>query len=93
MIYSGKSDDGGILIVLMRERTRIEAAQACGFGLTPREAEILFWISEAKTNPEIAAITGINVRTIHKHVEHLFAKLRVENRLQAQRLGWELRRM
>jgi DNA-binding CsgD family transcriptional regulator len=93
LMYCGKTEDGGRVIALMRERTGIDADMTRGFGLTPREADVLFWISEAKTNPEIAAITGVSLRTIHKHVEHLFAKLGVENRLQAQRLGLELRRM
>lgn len=92
LMLCGKTGDGGFVITLMRERERIDATMTRSFGLTPREAEILYWLSEAKTNPEIAAITGAGVRTVHKHVEHLFAKLEVENRLQAQRLGWELRR-
>jgi DNA-binding CsgD family transcriptional regulator len=36
---------------------------------------------------------GISWRTIAKHMEHLFAKLEVENRLEAQRVGLELRRI
>ena len=93
LVYSGKTEDGGFLILLIRERAWIDAVLARNFALTQREAEMLFWLSEAKTNLEIAGITGINVRTIHKHMEHLFAKLMVENRQQAQRVGWELRRM
>jgi len=49
-------------------------------GLTPREAEVLFWISQGKTNPEIALIIGAARRTVATHVEHLLAKLEVENR-------------
>ena len=71
----------------------IDPATSAALGLTGREAEILFWISESKTNPEIATVLGISPRTIHKHVEHLFAKLNVANRLEAQRLGLELRRI
>ena len=80
------------MLALIRERMEIDPATARLHGLTPREAEILFWISEAKTRPEIGAILGISWRTIGKHMEHLFAKLGVENRLEAQRLGLELRR-
>ena len=48
--------------------------------MTPREGEIGLWLSEGKTNPEIAAITGISPRTGEKHVENILAKLGAENR-------------
>jgi DNA-binding NarL/FixJ family response regulator len=49
-------------------------------GLTPREAEVLYWIAQGKSNPDVAIILGANVRTVHKHVEHIFQKLGVESR-------------
>jgi DNA-binding CsgD family transcriptional regulator len=52
-------------------------------GLTRRENEILGWIVQGKSNPEIAQILGRSVRTVYKHVENLFAKLGVESRAQA----------
>ncbi len=85
--------EGMLLVALERERSAIGRALVDSMDLTPREAEILFWISEAKTNPEIATILGISPRTVHKHVEHLFAKLGVANRGAAQRLGWDARRL
>jgi len=56
-------------------------------GLSNREAEVLFWIAEGKTHPEIAAILGTSVRTIHKHAENIYRKLNLENRSAAMRLG------
>ena len=58
-------------------------------GLTPREAEVLFWISQGKTNPEIALIIGAARRTVATHVEHLLAKLEVENRACAALMAVE----
>jgi DNA-binding NarL/FixJ family response regulator len=52
-------------------------------GLTPREAEVLFWIAQGKSNPDIATILGTGVRTIHKHVENIFRKLGCETRAAA----------
>ncbi|MBI5692517.1 MAG: hypothetical protein HZC55_20740 [Verrucomicrobia bacterium] len=49
-------------------------------GLTPREAEVLYWIAQGKSNPDIATILSANVRTVHKHVEHIFQKLGLETR-------------
>jgi DNA-binding CsgD family transcriptional regulator len=51
--------------------------------LTPREAEVLFWISQGKSNHDIGVILGAKTATIRKHVEHIFAKLNVENRTAA----------
>jgi DNA-binding NarL/FixJ family response regulator len=58
-------------------------------GLTPREAEILFWVARGKTNPEIAMILGIGLTTVKKHLEATFAKLGVENRTAAAALALE----
>lgn len=49
--------------------------------LTPREKEILHWITEGKRDGEIATILGLSRGTVSKHVEHILAKLECENRL------------
>ena len=59
-------------------------------GLTPREAEILLWISEGKTNSEVAIIIGSRTRTVAKHLEHIFTKLGVETRTAAGVIAWEV---
>jgi DNA-binding NarL/FixJ family response regulator len=51
--------------------------------LTPRVAEVLLWIAQGKTNPEIAAILGISEGTVKKHVLEIFAALKVETRTAA----------
>jgi DNA-binding NarL/FixJ family response regulator len=52
-------------------------------GLTPREAEVLTWIAQGKSNYEIGMILTACTGTICKHVEHILAKLNVENRTAA----------
>lgn len=54
-------------------------------GLTPREAEILFWITQGKSNPEIAIILTMQLVTVKKHVQNILQKLGVENRTAALR--------
>ena len=49
--------------------------------MTRREGEVLHWIGQGKRNGEIAMILGISLRTVEKHIEHLFAKLGVETRV------------
>jgi len=51
--------------------------------LTEREAEVLTWIARGKGNYEIGVILGARQRTICKYVEHILAKLNVENRTAA----------
>lgn len=52
-------------------------------GLTPREAEVLFWVARGKTNDEIAIVLGVGRTTVKKHLESTFVKLSVENRTAA----------
>jgi DNA-binding CsgD family transcriptional regulator len=57
--------------------------------LTPREAEVLFWISQGKSNHDIGVILGAKTGTVCKHVEHIFGKLNVENRTAAAVIALE----
>ena len=51
--------------------------------LTPREAQVLLWIAQGKTNREIGQILTLSPRTVNKHLEQVFRKLGVENRTSA----------
>src|SRR6185503_17837484 len=52
-------------------------------GLTPRAAEALLWVSQGKTNSDIATILGISESTVKKHVQEIFENLGVETRSAA----------
>lgn len=52
-------------------------------GLSPREAEILLWMAQGKSNGDIAVICDISLGTVKKHVVHIFEKIDVENRAAA----------
>src|SRR6187401_2490174 len=49
-------------------------------GLTARATETLLWLSQGKTNSDIATILGITESTVKKHVQEIFEKLGVETR-------------
>jgi DNA-binding CsgD family transcriptional regulator len=68
------------LLILEEERTKVDYAALLRLGLTPREAEVLHWVGEGKTNPEIGTILRTRPRTVAKHLEKIFAKLGVETR-------------
>lgn len=55
--------------------------------LTPRESEVLMWISRGKSNRDIAEILTLSPRTVNKHLEQIYAKLGVENRAAAAALA------
>ncbi len=57
--------------------------QSAPVRLTSREHEILQWVAAGKTDGQIAAILGRSVRTVQKHLEHVYLKLGVENRTAA----------
>jgi DNA-binding NarL/FixJ family response regulator len=52
-------------------------------GLTPREAEVLFWLAQGKANADIAIILEMSMPTVKTHLGHIFTKLGVENRTSA----------
>jgi DNA-binding CsgD family transcriptional regulator len=52
-------------------------------GLTKREAEVLFEVTQGKTNPEIAATLSISTGTVRKYLEHIYSKLQVQTRAEA----------
>ena len=59
-------------------------------GLTPRQAEVLFWVAQGKTNAEIGMILDAAAPTVKKHLEHIFEKLAVENRASATLCALEM---
>lgn len=70
--------------LLLSEQTPAPSpAQLRSLGLTSREAEVLFWIAQDKTNDVIAILLSISKRTVEKHTERILAKLSVESRLGA----------
>jgi DNA-binding NarL/FixJ family response regulator len=52
-------------------------------GLTAREAEVLFWIAQGKTNPEIALILKTSPGTVKKQAQKVLERLGVDSRLGA----------
>lgn len=59
-------------------------------GLTPREAEVLLWVAQGKSNPEIAIILGASDKTIKVHLHKIFEKLGLDNRHAATLTALEI---
>lgn len=59
--------------------------------LSPREVEILKWVSSGKTYAEISIILSITERTVKFHMSNAMKKLGVSNAKHAVKLVMELR--
>jgi DNA-binding NarL/FixJ family response regulator len=81
----GAETGGGDWLIVMREESEQVAMEALSlaFGLTAREAEVLYWVAQGKTNRDIGDILGASPATAKKHLERIFAKLGVETRTAA----------
>jgi DNA-binding CsgD family transcriptional regulator len=80
-------------MLLLEERvTLITPAALEALGLSRREAEVLYWLVQGKTNPEIGTILHLRPSTVQTYVIRLYQKLGVETRNAAtlhvlERLG------
>jgi ATP/maltotriose-dependent transcriptional regulator MalT len=73
---------------LIRElRTRqphpVEPHQTLPAGLSAREFEVLHLIAAGQSNQQIAETLVLSVRTVERHINHIYAKLNVHSRTQA----------
>jgi DNA-binding NarL/FixJ family response regulator len=49
-------------------------------GLTEREAEVLLWVAQGKSNGDISIILSMAEATVKRHLSNVFPKLGVESR-------------
>jgi len=49
-------------------------------GITAREAEVLLWVSQGKSNSDIGTILGMSEKTVKQHLGSVFQKIGVEGR-------------
>ena len=71
-------------LLLLEEQTSVLSPhRLLVFGLTRREAEVMIWVGQGKTDAEIAGILGASPYTVIKHLQHVFEKLGVKTRTAA----------
>jgi len=76
-------DQSAPLLLLHEEGIELAPEPLQSLGLSRREAEVLAWVAQGKTNPEVALILGLSARTVQTHVDRIFRKLGVETRTAA----------
>lgn len=72
--------DDTVMLVLEEEFAPPGPAALIALGLTVRQAEVVYWVAQGKSNAETALILGTSPRTVDKHMERIFQRLGVENR-------------
>jgi ATP/maltotriose-dependent transcriptional regulator MalT len=80
---------GAVPDVARVERLLGVAGEADGHGLSRRELEVLRLVATGKSNREIAASLVISEHTVARHVQNIFAKLRVSSRAAATAFAFE----
>jgi DNA-binding NarL/FixJ family response regulator len=62
---------------------RLDVSDAVSDLLSQREIAVLELLAEGATAPVIGLRLGMSTRTVHKHAEHIYAKLGVHTRQDA----------
>jgi DNA-binding CsgD family transcriptional regulator len=73
------ADNATDLVMPTRRTTSVPP----GHGLSPREREVLAFLAQRHTNPEIAEALFLSPRTVEAHVARIFGKLGVDSRREA----------
>ena len=79
----GRLDADAVEAVLEAAGHRPSRRAARPAGLTRREAEVLLHVAQGLSNREIASALWISEKTVRNHVEHIYAKIGVSNRIGA----------
>ena len=58
--------------------------------MSQRESEVIGLLAAGRENAEIAAVLGVSVHTVERHVANIFIKIAVRNRAEAT--AWAHRR-
>lgn len=82
-LHRQTGDDDWLIVMREVSDDAVIESMRLAFGLTAREAEVLYWVVKGKINRDIADILGSSPATVKKHLERIFAKLGVETRTSA----------
>jgi len=72
-----------VVVVLKSREASLSDLWENQAGLTPREQEVLHWLVMGKTRKEMSVILGLSEATVRTYLERLYAKLGVNNKMDA----------
>jgi CheY-like chemotaxis protein/DNA-binding CsgD family transcriptional regulator len=91
-VVADGASDAPVIVLFEEQRSQGDYAPLRKLGLTERETEVLYWISQGKSNPEIGTIIGASAGTVKKHAQSIFLKLGVEGRSTAMLVALDVLR-
>ncbi len=68
---------------------RLSSRSGASYGLSERELEVLRLVASGKSNREVAATLVISEHTVARHLQNIYAKLRVSSRTAATAFAFE----
>ncbi|WAC20761.1 helix-turn-helix transcriptional regulator [Luteolibacter sp. SL250] len=71
-------------------KAEARAIKLTTLGLSLRQAEVLQWVADGKTNEEVGIILNISRFTVKAHLRAIFEILMVENRNAASAIAWKI---
>ncbi|RYD35854.1 MAG: LuxR family transcriptional regulator [Verrucomicrobiaceae bacterium] len=71
-------------------KAEARAIKLTTLGLSLRQAEVLQWVADGKTNEEIGVILNISRFTVKAHLRAIFEIIMVENRNAASAIAWKI---
>jgi HD-GYP domain-containing protein (c-di-GMP phosphodiesterase class II) len=80
---SGSLDAAAVEAVLYAARHEVVRTVTSPGGLTTRELEVLRMVAAGRSNREIAEDLVLSEKTVRNHLEHIYAKAGVSNRVSA----------
>lgn len=75
--------DTGTIVTIRSEGPPPVAVLKASLGISDREAQVLSLLVQGQDGAEVAGSLGVSVRTVHKHLEHLYRGLGVSSRSEA----------
>lgn len=82
--YTAAQEDGSHLLKFKTLNLKLQTQTLKNkLKITRREADVLYWVAQGKTDWEISKILSISERTVNKHLEQVYRKLEVNNRTSA----------
>lgn len=83
VIGGGAPMTSSIARLVVQSFQKPEPADAEGEGLSPREREVLDYLSKGYLYKEIADMMQVSYSTVRTHIERIYGKLHVQSRSQA----------
>jgi DNA-binding NarL/FixJ family response regulator len=89
VLHGGAAMSPSIALRVMRYFNQQQAAPAIEARLTPKELEVLKWLSQGLSYKMVADKMGISYFTVNNHIKKIYEKLQVHNAAEAISIAYK----